>query len=187
MTTDQILSQIRAHAIDASIKDDTTAGYRALDALDKQLDVLSGKCKHHKGYEWCHKRNRLARRWLDVQQTVSDAKHGILMVTGQDHDELMTPVITATITARGAASSTANDFDDGSVDADVFADGELIGQVTLCRDRQNDLRIWGDRDMWASELVIAWLNRDEEHDLDFYTDRVASIVDAVQVADGRTS
>lgn len=71
--------------------------------------------------------------------------------------------LTATITARGAASSTAHDHDDGSVDATVYEDGTEIGSCTLVPFAwDGQLDVWGDRDMWATDDLSQWLDRTAE-------------------------
>lgn len=52
--------------------------------------------------------------------------------------------------------------DKNGIDAVVVVDGVEIGEVTLLRDQDGELAIWGEQDMWASDGVCRWLNSDLE-------------------------
>lgn len=71
--------------------------------------------------------------------------------------EAATPVITATITARGEDSTVPDNED--AVDADIEVNGVDIGQVTLLPDPGNGgrLSVWGSIENWADAEVGRWV------------------------------
>ncbi len=65
--------------------------------------------------------------------------------------------ITATIIARGAASTVPDD--PTAVDAEIIVDGVTVGEVTLRIDPANSftsLVSWGDLDNWATWDLQEW-------------------------------
>lgn len=69
--------------------------------------------------------------------------------------------ITAEITGRGPDSQVRDN--PGAVDAEIYADGELVGEVTLVPDRESGkLTTWGDRDHWANGDMLATLLLQDE-------------------------
>lgn len=94
-----------------------------------------------------------------------------------DESEVCPPTITAEITGRGADSTVPDDAD--AVDADIYADGELIGAVTLKIDGHDGrLSTWGGCvEHWADSDVIEWLDGQDSR-----RGAIASIEDAVRKA-----
>ena len=72
--------------------------------------------------------------------------------------------ITAKITATGPDSCVPDN--DAATDANVYADGKLIGSVTLLPvDDSGDLDVWGGTEHWADGDLLA-LVEDECGDID---------------------
>ena len=67
---------------------------------------------------------------------------------------------TAIITATGTDSAVPDN--ETAVDADIEANGEPVGSVTLLRDHTGELVSWGDLDMWADAALIRWLDGQED-------------------------
>ena len=86
--------------------------------------------------------------------------------------------ITAKITGTGPDSCVPDNA--GATDANVYADGKLIGSVTLLPvDDSGDLDVWGGTEHWADGDLLA-LVEDECGDIDDAL--VFDIVEAVNAA-----
>ena len=87
--------------------------------------------------------------------------------------------LTAVITARGADSYVPDC--EGAVDADIFSNGEKVGEVTLLPDPgdQNRLGPWGQGlDHWANYQLVSWILDQEDK-----SEVIDNIVNAVWLAD----
>ena len=82
--------------------------------------------------------------------------------------------IAINITATGADSRVPND--PTAVDADVTRNGEYVCSVTLIRDHDGDLVVWGDPDMWCSHIEALEALIGEDETLEDVADLVIDLV-----------
>lgn len=95
--------------------------------------------------------------------------------------------ITIVTTGKGADSSVPDN--DRAIDADVFADGEHIGSVTLLPNDRGDHDTWGAPENWSDDALRGWAN-DHGVELGNLADAIVTIVngdmDAGCEVDGET-
>ena len=80
--------------------------------------------------------------------------------------------ITAKVTGFGADSTVPHNS--GAVDADVYFDGQKVGEVTLLPDHNGRLSIWGEPNNWADPNILDAMNT-----LDSEEAVVEAVVEAV--------
>lgn len=84
-----------------------------------------------------------------------------------------TYTITAEITATGADSAVPDN--DLAIDADVFADGEHIGSVTLLPNDRGDRDTWGAPENWSDDALRGWAE-DNGVELGSLADAIVTVV-----------